>query len=88
MQNAYKNVAKMGKQVQKHKKTLGSRRYLGRGHGYQVMACQDPDDRGCNLSTAASDTERERVFLCFCTCFPITTTYRPRFALAPNIIKK
>ena len=43
-------------------KTLGSRRYLGRSHGYQVMVCQDPDSRGCNLSTAASDTERERVF--------------------------
>ena len=45
--------------------TLGSRRSLGRRHGYQVMACQDPDDRGCNLSTAASDTERKRVLIRF-----------------------
>ena len=66
--------------------TLGSRRYLGRRHGYQVMACQDPDDRGCNLSTAASDTERERV------CNPPAATFhsstQPTKEFRPRIMQK
>ncbi len=46
------------------KKTLGSRRSLVPSRAETVVACANILSlRGWKLSTAASDTERERVFL-------------------------
>ena len=62
-------------------KTLRSRRFLARSRAVTVVASLKLKLRGWELSTAASDAERQRVFEQDSPTFPDSTTYR---GVSPN----
>ena len=66
-------------------KTLRSRRFLARSRAVTVVASLKSELRGWELSTAASDAERERVFEQDSPTFPDSTTYR---GVSPQIVRR
>ena len=66
-------------------KTLRSRRFLARSRAATTLASLKSELRGWELSTAASDAERERVFEQDSPTFPDSTTYR---GVSPQIVRR